>query len=78
MGFGAPDGSTRKLHQGFSFELPPSSSPVVLAKKREDSDTGSSRNRFNVSNVSKNLKVRPIILSHTPLNKPGRRLTSCR
>ena len=69
MNFGATDGSIGKTHQSFAFEFPPSPSPIVLAKEREDSDTGSSRNRFNVSNVSKNLKVHPIILLQTSLNK---------
>jgi len=69
MKFGAPNGSIRKPHQGFSFEFPPSPSPIELTKKREDSDTGSGRNWFNVSNVSKNLKVHPIILLQTSLNK---------
>jgi hypothetical protein len=75
MEFGATDCSIRKTHQSLSFELPPSPSTIAPTEKREDSDTGSSRNRLDVSNVSNNLKVHSVILLQTLLNNPSQRLT---
>jgi len=71
MEFSAPNRSIRESHQGFSLEFPPSPSPIALAKKREDADTGSSGNWFNVSDLAKNLKVHPSILLQTLLNMPS-------
>jgi hypothetical protein len=71
MEFGVPDSSIHKPHQGFSFELSPSPSPIALVKKWADSDTGPSCDQLNVSNVSYNLKVHPSILLQTLLKKPS-------
>jgi len=74
MEFGAPDSSICKPHQGLALQLPRPPSPITLTKKREDADTGSSCNRLNVGNISNKLKMHPLILLQTLLNKPSQRL----
>jgi hypothetical protein len=71
MEFSTPDSSTQKPHHDFSFQLSSSPFSIALAKKREDSDTGSSCNRLNVSNVSNNLKMHTSILLQALLNIPS-------
>ena len=75
MEFGASDGSSASLTKAFPLSFRHSPLPIVSAKKREDSDIRASRNQFNVSNISNNLKVHPIIFLQTLLNKPSQRLT---
>src|SRR5262245_16594836 len=78
MKFGTSNSSIRKPYQGFAFQFSPSPSSITPAKKREDSNTGTSCNRFNVGKVSNNLKVHPVILLQTLRDKPSHQLTLLR